>query len=202
MRRDRRYDDAMSRRRRLAVILGALAAGAAINVAVAWSCAWLADLPPSSQTTLGDPWLSQPDVGWPDRPTSTEHYDGIWEDLRAQCAGPIPTAPDYLQAAARFGLPMRSMQTDYTLGPGHGDFQARGIPLPQRRGEVSRWLPTVPLIPGFAVDTALYASGLLLLAAIPGRVRRWRRRRRGACLACGYASGGLAVCPECGEGAR
>jgi hypothetical protein len=73
-----------------------------------------------------------------------------------------------------------------------------GLKVPWRW---DRHIPLRPDWPGFAVNTVVYATGLLLLAAIPGRIRRWRRRRRGACLACGYASGGLAVCPECGKGA-
>jgi hypothetical protein len=48
---------------------------------------------------------------------------------------------------------------------------------------------------------------ILLFAAYPtiafirGPVRRWRRRRRGCCLNCGYDLTGnvSGVCPECGE---
>ncbi len=48
--------------------------------------------------------------------------------------------------------------------------------------------------------------GLLLaypaVAFVRGPVRRWRRRRRGLCVACGYNLTGnvSGVCPECGRG--
>lgn len=69
-----------------------------------------------------------------------------------------------------------------------------------KRGEVNNWsVLTIPVWPGFAVNTAVYAS----LAWAPlgawrlGRARL--RRRRGACVACGYDVRGLQACPECGR---
>ena len=69
------------------------------------------------------------------------------------------------------------------------------------------WLAESGLLPlrvsavGFALDTALYTLfwyGLLLIPA--GAPRRFIRRKRGCCVACGYDLSGAAheKCPECG----
>ena len=63
-----------------------------------------------------------------------------------------------------------------------------------------RALPLIPVWPGFAVNTLLYAAALWLLCAIPLHVRRRVRMKRGRCPACGYELRGSAsdVCSECG----
>jgi hypothetical protein len=53
--------------------------------------------------------------------------------------------------------------------------------------------------PGFAINTFFYAATLWLLFAAPGRVRRWRRIRRGMCVKCAYPVGASDVCTECGD---
>ncbi len=61
-------------------------------------------------------------------------------------------------------------------------------------------LPVVPRLEGVVPSAAFYgAVGYVVLAGWRG-VRAWRRRRRGACVACGYmlGAGVGAVCPECG----
>jgi hypothetical protein len=65
----------------------------------------------------------------------------------------------------------------------------------------SKALPLGVHWPGFAVNTVFYAVILWLMFAGPGRVRRWRRVRRGLCPACGYSvgPGTSAVCSECGK---
>ena len=63
----------------------------------------------------------------------------------------------------------------------------------------TRTLPTFPYWPGFALNTAFYATLAFLLWSTPGFVKRTRRRRRGQCLICGYDLGGIATCPECGH---
>jgi hypothetical protein len=65
-------------------------------------------------------------------------------------------------------------------------------------------LPLTPIWPGFAINTIFYAAVLWVVFALPGKVRRWRRIKRGQCASCGYslrghdASGGE-KCPECGR---
>ena len=97
----------------------------------------------------------------------------------------------------KYGIPGR--------GPAWNPLAAPGV-LPSE----SR-LPVLPLLPGFLVDTLFYAVPSWALLATPGLINRWlvggRRKRRGACVACGYDLRGLAagqggagvVCPECGR---
>jgi hypothetical protein len=58
--------------------------------------------------------------------------------------------------------------------------------------------PLRPLWPGFAINTIFYAAVLWVLFAVPGRVRRWRRIKRGVCVRCAYPVGASDVCTECG----
>jgi hypothetical protein len=62
-------------------------------------------------------------------------------------------------------------------------------------------LPVMPRVEGLIPSAAFYGVlGYVVLAGWRG-VRAWRRRRRGACVACGYilGAGVGAVCPECGR---
>jgi hypothetical protein len=64
-----------------------------------------------------------------------------------------------------------------------------------------RAMPLMPIFPGVVLNTALYGAAWWAVLFSPGVIRRERRRRRGACLACGYDRRGIAagaVCPECG----
>ena len=55
---------------------------------------------------------------------------------------------------------------------------------------------------GFAINTIFYAAVLWVLFAVPMKVRRWRRIKRGQCASCGYSLRGRGsagdACPECG----
>jgi hypothetical protein len=61
--------------------------------------------------------------------------------------------------------------------------------------------PYLPVWPGFLLNSLLYAAPWALVLVAPRAVRRWRRRRRGCCMRCGYDLRGLggAACPECGR---
>ena len=61
-----------------------------------------------------------------------------------------------------------------------------------------RALPLRPIWPGFAINTAFYATLLWLLIPGPFALRRLIRHKRGQCPACGYPAGESAVCSECG----
>lgn len=79
-----------------------------------------------------------------------------------------------------------------------------GIELtPSTQGARQRRLPTGIIWPGFLGNSAVFgAAGVVVVgglwALIKG-VKRWSRRRRGACPGCGYDARGLMKCPECGR---
>lgn len=65
-------------------------------------------------------------------------------------------------------------------------------------------LPVVPIWSGFIVNTLIYAAPIALLWMVPRAVRRFLRRQRGTCTACGYDLAGLpagSICPECATSA-
>lgn len=139
------------------------------------------------------------------------------------------------------GWPMRCVhwQGSMSVGPALG-FNAeatlttemlreRGIIVPPLSDRVSprfyqrftsivrnkRSIPVAVLWPGLIANSVLWGGVLVLLVFGPRAVRRWRRKRRGACLNCGYALAfadgpaedqqarpnrtRLSICPECGN---
>jgi hypothetical protein len=72
-------------------------------------------------------------------------------------------------------------------------------------GQFATLLPVRPIWPGFAINTIFYAAALWVVFLIPGSVKRFRRRRRGLCIHCGYDLRGQPAnshkCPECGKSA-
>lgn len=99
------------------------------------------------------------------------------------------------------GWPARCMWGVDTLGLEH---EREGLMDPpewvQDRTYVQHPLPTKVWWPGMAVNAAFYGWPVLALLAGPTLTRRWRWKRRGACLGCGYDLRGVqgGVCPECG----
>jgi hypothetical protein len=82
-----------------------------------------------------------------------------------------------------------------------------GIALSKLNGKITtsyfRALPVRPIWRGLAADTGIFAGAWLSGLVLAGAGRRWWRRRRGRCPACGYdLSGSSTVCPECGAAAR
>jgi len=59
-------------------------------------------------------------------------------------------------------------------------------------------MPARPLWPGFAINTLFYAGVLWVLLAGPFALRRMIRKRRGRCAQCAYPIGQSPVCTECG----
>jgi hypothetical protein len=75
-----------------------------------------------------------------------------------------------------------------------------GIEL-RRRGPDITGVPYRPLWAGLILDSVLFAGCSLVLSKTTCALRRYKRRTRGDCSACGYDRGGLAAdakCPECG----
>jgi hypothetical protein len=69
-------------------------------------------------------------------------------------------------------------------------------------GGVPRTLPYRPIWSGLAINTGFWTAVVAPLVFAPTLIRRIRRRRAGACPACGYDLIGTPgpVCPECGAG--
>jgi hypothetical protein len=90
-----------------------------------------------------------------------------------------------------------------TVVEGGFTLSIRGIREERLTVFCARALPIRPLWPGLLANTAFYGLILWALWFTAGAVRRGLRRRRGACLRCGYdlrgAEAGTA-CPECGGG--
>jgi hypothetical protein len=153
------------------------------------------------------PWPLKSDLGWPepDRYVSVEGPGVSGVEVRYKVSRRM--------VVYRFGLPMRSMLCGRAST--HDTGTATQVPMgwyteglaacPPWERSIGRRrpFPLRPEWPGFVVNTAVYAGGLLLLVTMPRRMRRWRRAwrtRRGVCPACGYGGISLAGCPECGEG--
>ena len=83
---------------------------------------------------------------------------------------------------------------------------SEGIPVPEkicsRIGITEAWLPYGIVWMPFAINTIFYAAVLWVLFAVPVKVRRWRRIKRGQCASCGYSLRGREntsdKCSECG----
>ncbi len=112
-----------------------------------------------------------------------------------------------VSSIAHYGWPMHSSQIRRRprdalralRGPSPVSSFDAGLPLGSMSGPNGAFsLPLRPAWPGFAVNAAIYAGVCWMLLMVMGVAARWRRRRRGRCVACGYDVGGLASCPECG----
>jgi hypothetical protein len=63
-------------------------------------------------------------------------------------------------------------------------------------------LPHLPMWRGLLINTAIFGGVWFGVLFVPGLVRRVSRRRRGACMGCGYdlaATPAGQPCPECGK---
>ena len=127
-------------------------------------------------------------------------------------------------SAQRAGWPMHAMMTEqYAIGPRPPIERVQDMPFISLRHSLRgglilhhlaqhpmlhplghHSLPLVPLWPGFAVNTAFYATCVATLWLAAANTRhalgtKRRRRKRGQCEACGYDLTGLDQCPECGQ---
>jgi hypothetical protein len=104
----------------------------------------------------------------------------VWEDARGW---PMVCLVSYF---ADFG---GRAETPWALDLG-GTQGPMGLP---------RVLPLRPILIGNAVNTVSFAAGLWAIALGPGTLRRFIRRRRHLCQACGYPVGESELCTECGH---
>lgn len=202
------------------------AAGAIVNVAVAWGVVCWSPSASNHGRLNGCEWTGTVPRDWPTRPQMRAAFDGIGyrEDLALWSRQPRSLASDtsYWQLTERAGLPLRSLGVVRNVA--HAAFTdpaaaqrrslADGLSIPSwipfivRRGW--RSLPLQTIWPGFAINTLFYASILWMLFAAPFALRKRRRIKRGLCTKCGYNLRGsphpnplaeedrVSVCPECG----
>jgi hypothetical protein len=220
------YDKAESRnaesrngvKRRALKFFAFLLAGAIINVAVAWGFAFQPRLTRTegfysngrwcfTQWDWGGRnvrWFSKwpfADVSWEERPDLSPH----WASTSRHLYEPSDDRAVWVEDAT--GWPKLSVVGRCKLFPGsfplqidtvhHAILLKPGLPF----SETTVLLPYDPIWPGFAINTIFYAAVLWVLCAVPVKVRRWRRIKRGQCASCGYSLHGTPQsekCPECG----
>ena len=130
--------------------------------------------------------MSRTQWGWPWRSVETRDQ---WSDDDLWWTNPAIAS---LRLRAEMALPTWSWDRGW-LCP--------FVPRPFGPFSDSLRLPVRPVAWGFAGNTLMYGAFLYALSLAPRVARRWVRRKRGACMACGYSLRGTAtgVCPECGR---
>jgi hypothetical protein len=207
---------------RICLLVLLFAGGAMVNVAVAWllfpggGFDWSkverrVNVDQSELTDHGAPKFDSVDAetlttfGFLDRSFSTHPAPHLnkyaFEFARATaCGWPLLT----LQALRWTPLEFDA-QTQRHVFSGETQYVS-AIPLSERASLLGQreYLPIGPIWPGFLLNTLFYTGVLWLLFTTPGRIRRWRGRRRvrrGLCSKCAYPIGGSDVCSECGASA-
>jgi hypothetical protein len=207
----------MARRRtitRMIVLVLLLVAGAIVNVAMAWAFV----LRPTGLREI-----DRKDFFWPiaipkgfERPTAV-YGGGIasWGTTKLVAVVALRSGDTGTMDVLLAGWPCQSLYAErHGVVPRHfagipsaTSFNSprnfwQGVTIPWRDAHHVSCFPTIPVWPGFAINTLFYAAVLALLFFAPGRIRRFIRMKRGRCPACGYmiapgtCSGG--VCTECG----
>lgn len=214
-------------KRRLAIAAVCLLLGAVINVLVAWGWIVVFGVPRHDFRDIDDhPLLWRGYDGEPFEPDEVEYAHradslgvtyllGGW--LRDDEYPPLGLlAEGASRRVVAAGFPMRSLYYErtgfarYFDGDDEGSLNmitgwTDGIWIPWRKPSYFYYgfqpgcvLPTLPVWPGFAVNTAIYGVLIWLVGFGPFALRRTLRRRRGRCVRCGYDVAGLTKCPECG----
>jgi len=218
----------MKHRRTIFKVLCLLAAGATLNVAVAWTSAafvGFADVTDgvhANQYSLNTVWaVSIKSKATAQRVESHKfHMQGVPAGARQEASELIPqwlTVDGKLPEGtlrvdsdheargfpclSLWSTPMELVGTTDGLGhlvPPTGSIRVPGSNYSGVIGQIPRVLPLLPIWPGFAINTMFYAGVLWVLFGGPFALRRMIRRRRGRCPHCGYPIGQSPVCTECG----
>lgn len=196
-------------------LLALLIAGAVVNIAVAWG-AMLLDPPPHPQSSaysrpaLRDPAsiLQRvfPQLNTTGRVCTGNTYHGAgWRELFASCQDELAVNIIAQVRIHQAGWPLSVVQgrieehggstrrVGFIAVPG-----ASANPLSVRH----KHLPTIPVWPGFTINTIVYAAVLWVVWFTPGMAKRYFRERCGLCPACAYPIGASPVCTECGTRVR
>ena len=207
-------------KRRLFKLVLFLLIGAIVNVAVAWGLARFAPATLDRTRNSFDKaraWAVDKGVSDPD--VSLYYGMGIrWVVVHKQVGTTLSYGVeypviDYAGMVVHAGWPFVAMYEqswiDDTTSPSYKRIHRTSIGLSSETQGFApvitplRPLPLQPAMPGFLINTVIYATLLWLLALIPFTARRLIRRKLGRCIKCGYdlrghTSGG--GCPECGWG--
>ena len=135
-------------------------------------------------------WIHQEHVGWPRRAMVSTHAELAAWDNAGDVVDPVAIAPAEL---ARWVEAHNSGLGRWRQGAAW--FGDRPLLLGRRPPR----FPLMPLWPGFAWNALLYAALVAGLTLGPFALRRGGRRKRGACVACGYSLQGNptgGVCPR------
>ena len=103
------------------------------------------------------------------------------------------------------GWPARALWCEYVPdaarpGQWHGAISLRAPTTFPPTAQQLTALPFRPIWSSLVVDTAFYATLCGTLMFVGSGFRKAARRRRGACVGCGYdLRGGPRLCPECGR---
>ncbi len=195
-------------RRRLLTIAIFLLAGAVVNVAVAWGCAWRPrDAWWSGESVDKD--SSPIDITWWNKhvfPLFGTELFHLYETRNLGVVWRIFRGPDSVRQAVcalhvSSGWPARSMsgETWDAWVPGQPQPPEWSNRLAMFVGEWPGLMPLRPVWPGSAVNTLFYAALLWPLILGPFALRRLVRQRRGLCPKCAYPMGESAMCSECGR---
>ncbi len=193
--------------------------GAVVNVAVAWGLAGFYpatfDRTKSSLSDEARGWAS--DKGIPDPVISSYNGLGIrWVVVHKQVGttmlsgGVEEPVYDYAGMEVDAGWPFVAMHEqswiDDGVSPSHRRIYRTAIGLQTETTGLGpviaplRPLPFYPALPGFLIDTLIYAAIWFGLFVGFGAARRTIRHKRGLCIRCGYDLGHAdhRACPECG----
>ncbi len=203
-------------RRRIVIIAIFLLAGAVVNVAVAWGCAFWSPVQASPSSTLALELIEGGTIVDPLCSGFGLRIDFVFTegieynvDLRVTSGWPLLAMNRPSWKRYGIGAPRYPLRRAYG-GVGTLDVFERALvtAVIRARQQVTstprRVFATAPIWPGFAINTLFYATVLWLLIAGLFMFRHVNRIRRGLCPACAYPArpypvGESLVCSECGE---
>jgi hypothetical protein len=178
------------------------AAGAIVNVAVAWACSLNhlhARQAGSMDAAVLRWWERTAPATFDHQPSHGEFACGICREHLTLPPYPEGAGRGYDVRRGRSGWPILSMEMSYW----YCYRQQKGVHIsrwkPESFGDDIDGFPLRPIWPGFATNTLFCAAILWLLFAAPFALRRHRRIKRGRCPACAYPVGASHVCTECGK---
>jgi hypothetical protein len=140
----------------------------------------------------------------PDAPETLPRWAHLWDpadwppEQKEYVYVPLFTAADM-----GVGWPLPAF-TIYWDTSGRNEWRG-GTMLATPRGSGLRFWVWRPIARGLLLDSLFWAAALLVPVGTARSLIKLRRRRRGACTACGYDLRGLAdgaLCPECGAAGR